>query len=53
MQVMSQSPDSLARMHTLTRRRGKSGTIDIKALLSQDEEFLQALVRAVLVSCNQ
>jgi hypothetical protein len=32
-------------MHTKTKRQGKSGTIDIKALLREDEEFLRALVR--------
>src|SRR5580692_4596084 len=28
MRVMSQSPDPLARMHTKTKRQGKSGAID-------------------------
>jgi hypothetical protein len=32
-------------MHTKTKRQGKSGTIDIKALLREDEEFLRAPVR--------
>jgi putative transposase len=35
-------------MHTMTERKGKSGTIDVKALLAGDEEFLRALVRAAL-----
>jgi len=35
-------------MHTMTSRQGKSGTIDIKALLAEDEEFLRALVRTAL-----
>jgi putative transposase len=35
-------------MHTMTKRQGKSGTIDVKALLSEDEEFLRALVRTAL-----
>jgi hypothetical protein len=35
-------------MHTMTKRQGKSGTIDIKAVLAQDEEFLRALVRTAL-----
>jgi hypothetical protein len=39
---------SLARMHTMTNRKGKSGTIDVKALLAGDEEFLRALVRTAL-----
>jgi len=32
----------------MTKRQGKSGTIDVKALVSEDEEFFQALVRAAL-----
>ena len=32
----------------MTKRQGKSGTIDVKALLAQDEEFLRALVRTAL-----
>ena len=32
----------------MTKRQGKSGTIDIKALLATDEEFLRALVRTAL-----
>jgi putative transposase len=35
-------------MHTMTKRQGKSGTIDVKALLSEDEEFLRVLVRTAL-----
>ena len=48
MRVISQSPDPLARMHTMTDRKGKSGTIDVKALLTGDEGFLRALVRTAL-----
>jgi len=48
MRVMSQSPDPLARMHTMTEKIRKSGTIDVKALLAGDEEFLRALVRTAL-----
>ena len=32
----------------MTKRQGKSGTIDVKALLAEDEEFLRVLVRAAL-----
>jgi len=32
----------------MTKRQGKSGTIDVKALLRADEEFLRALVRTAL-----
>jgi len=35
-------------MHTMTKRQGKSGTIDVKAVLAEDEEFLRALVRTAL-----
>jgi hypothetical protein len=35
-------------MHTMTKRQGKSGAIDVKALLREDEEFLRALVRTAL-----
>src|SRR6266446_4324199 len=48
MRVIWQSPDPLARMHTMTGKKGKSGTIDVKALLAGDEEFLRALVRTAL-----
>src|SRR6202047_675423 len=39
---------SFSRMHTMTKSQGKSGTIDVKALLREDEEFLRALVRTAL-----
>src|SRR5580704_138517 len=48
MRVIGQSPDPLARMHTMTSKKVKSGTIDVKALLTGDEEFLRALVRTAL-----
>jgi len=32
----------------MTERTGKSGTIDVKAVLAGDEEFLRALVRTAL-----
>ena len=32
----------------MTKRKGKSGAIDLKALLAGDEEFLRALVRTAL-----
>jgi hypothetical protein len=43
MRVMSQSPDPFARMHTMTKKQVKSGTIDVKAILGDDDEFLMAL----------
>src|ERR1700720_2982321 len=48
MRVIGQSPDPLARMHTMTSKKVKSGTIDVKAVLTGDEEFLRALVRTAL-----
>jgi hypothetical protein len=35
-------------MHTMTKRQSKSGTIDVKAVLGEDGEFLRALVRTAL-----
>jgi putative transposase len=32
----------------MTERKGKSGAIDVKALLAGDEELLRALVRTAL-----
>ena len=32
----------------MTNKQGKSGTIDVKAVLAEDEEFLRALVRTAL-----
>src|ERR1700745_1709868 len=48
MRVIGRSPDPFVRMHTMTKRQGKSGMIDVKAVLAEDEEFLRALVRTAL-----
>jgi hypothetical protein len=48
MRVISQSPDPLARMHTMTKRQGKSRTINVQALLAEDEDFLRVLVQTAL-----
>src|ERR1700741_3702354 len=48
MRVIGRSPDPFVRMHTMTKRQGRSGTIDVKAVLAEDEEFLRALVRTAL-----
>ena len=32
----------------MTKKQGKSGTIDVKALVAEDEGFLRALVRAAV-----
>jgi hypothetical protein len=45
MRVIGRSPDPLARMHTMTKRQGRSGTVDVKAVLPEDEEFLRAWCR--------
>src|ERR1700744_1211331 len=48
MRGITQSLDPLARMHTMTKRQVKSGTIHVKVLLVEDDEFLRALVRTAL-----
>jgi hypothetical protein len=48
MQEIGQSPEPLARMHTITKTQGKSRAIDVKAVLAGDEEYLQALARTAL-----
>src|ERR1700739_4517903 len=48
MRVITQSLDPLARMHTMTKRQVKAGTIAVKDLLVEDDEFLRALVRTAL-----
>jgi putative transposase len=35
-------------MHTMTKRQGRSGTIDVKPFWREDEEFLRTLVRTAL-----
>jgi hypothetical protein len=40
-------------MHTMTKRQDKSGTIEVKAVLAEDEEFLRALVRTALRRCSK
>jgi hypothetical protein len=35
-------------MQAMTKRQAKSGTIDVKALLREDEDFLRAVVRTAL-----
>ena len=39
---------ALARIHTMTDKKSRSGRIDVKALLAKDEEFLPALMRTAL-----
>jgi hypothetical protein len=44
MRVILQSPDPLARMHTMTKRQGKSGTIDVKS----EQDDLRDLIAPAL-----
>jgi hypothetical protein len=37
-----------ARLHTVTGKQGKPGTIDLKALVAREEEFLRRLLRTAL-----
>ena len=53
MRVISQSPDPLARMHTMTKRQGKSGTIDVKALLREDEIVPPVLTGSSCQRCSK
>lgn len=48
--VMSEVSNPLAREHTMTKVQGKSEVIDIKALLSQDGDFIRAAMKAALDS---
>lgn len=52
MRVIETITHPVGREHTMTKREGKSEAIDIKALLTQDEDFLrsglQALIQAAL-----
>jgi putative transposase len=32
----------------MTKKQGKSGTIDVKAILAEDDKFMRALVRTAL-----
>src|SRR6516162_4270409 len=48
MRVMLDVTDPVGRMHTMTKREGKSETIDLKALLTGDEDYLRAMVEAIV-----
>jgi putative transposase len=44
MRVMFDVTDPVERMHTMTKREGRAETIDLKALLAADGDFLRPLV---------
>lgn len=48
MRVMFDVTDLNERMHTMTERKGKTGTVDVKALLEGDDAFIRTVVRAAL-----
>ena len=48
MRVMFEVTDPVGRMHTMTKREGKSEVIDLKALLTGDEDYLRAMVEAIV-----
>jgi putative transposase len=35
-------------MHTMTKREGRSEAIDLKALLTEDEDYPRAMVEAIV-----
>src|ERR1700755_3574290 len=48
MRVMSDVTDPVGRMHTMTKREGRSEAIDLKALLAADGDYLRTMVEAVV-----
>jgi putative transposase len=48
MRVMFDVTDPHPRMHTMTKREGKTDPIDLKALLSADADFLRPMVEAIV-----
>jgi putative transposase len=48
MRVMFDVTDPLQRMHTMTKREGRTEPIDLKALLTADADFLRPLVEAIV-----
>jgi putative transposase len=48
MLVMLQVTDPVERDHTMTKREGKGEVVDLKGLLSRDDEFLRAAVQALV-----
>src|SRR5262249_6298582 len=48
MRVMFDVTAPVGRMHTMTKREGRSEAIDLKALLTGDEDYLRAMVEAIV-----
>jgi transposase-like protein len=48
MRVMLDVTDPDERKHTMTEKKGKAESIDVKALLAGDDAFIRAVVRAAL-----
>jgi putative transposase len=48
MRVMFDVTVPVERKHTMTEREGKSGRLDVKALLASDGEYLRAMVEALV-----
>src|ERR1700751_1879109 len=48
MRVMSDVTDPVGRMHTMTKREGRSEAIDLKALLAAGGDYLRTMVGAVV-----
>jgi transposase-like protein len=48
MRVMLDVTDPQQRMHTMTKREGRTEPIDLKALLTADADFLRPMVEAIV-----
>jgi putative transposase len=48
MRVMFDVTDPVRRMHTMTKPQGKPTLIDVKALLSEDADYLRVMVQAIV-----
>jgi transposase-like protein len=48
MRVMLNITDPVRRMHTMTKREGRPTLIDVKALLSEDPDYLRTMVQAIV-----
>ena len=45
---MCEVTNPVEREHTMTRRKARSGVVDLKALLERDEDYLRAMVQSVV-----
>jgi putative transposase len=48
MRVMFDVTDPVGRMHTMTKREGKTEAIDLKELLADDGDYLRVMVEAIV-----